>query len=280
MDANRHRGVRPGIEHIPHAQQRFCAPLVKDGTRVNLARYGEGDTRRNVGLDKTGNHVNRRTLGRQHQVNARRARFLRQTRNQFFHLLTDGHHQIGEFIHQHHDVRQFFQHRMHGVHTVARFPVRIRDRASHACGLSDLLVVARQITHAQRRHQLITALHFIDAPAQRIGGVFHVGDHFRQQMRDTFVHRQLKHFRVDHDETNVFRLRLIEHAEDHGVHADRFTRTSGTGNQQMRHFRQIGHHRIAGDIFAQHHGKRRWVLAEFRTIEHFAQVYGLAFFVR
>ena len=40
-------------------------------------------------------------------VDARRTRFLCQTRNQLFHFLTNGHHQVGKFIHQHHDVRQF-----------------------------------------------------------------------------------------------------------------------------------------------------------------------------
>ena len=213
-------------------------------------------------------------------MDPRRARFLRQASDQLFHLFADGHHQIGEFIHQHHDVRQFFQHRMYGVHAVARLPVRIRDRTSHARGFGDLLVVAREVTHAQRRHQLVAALHLIDAPAQRIGGVFHVGDHFRQQVRNSFVDRQLEHFRVDHNETHIFRLRLVEHAEDHGVDANRLTGTGGTGHQQMRHFRQIGYYRIASDVFAQHHGERRWVITELGVVEHFTQVDGLAFFIR
>ena len=99
-------------------------------------------------------------------------------------------------------------------------------------------------------------------------------------MRNAFVNRQLQHFRVDHDETNVFRLRLVKHAEDHGVHPNRFTRTGCSRHQQVRHFRQIGYHRIAGNIFTQHDGQRRRVFTELRVIQHFTQINGLPFFVR
>ena len=213
-------------------------------------------------------------------MNTRRTRFLRQTRNQLFDLFADSHHQVGEFIHQNNDIRQFFQHRMHGVHAVARFPVRIRNGTAHPRRFGDFLVVTREVTHAQRRHQLITTLHFIHAPAQCVSGVFHIGNDFGQQMRDPFIDRQFKHFRVDHNEAHIFRLRFIKHAEDHGIHPNRFTGTSGTGNQQVRHFCQIGNDRIAGDVFPQHHGKRRRVIAEFRVIQHFSQINGLAFFIR
>ncbi len=70
---------------------------------------------------------------------------------------------------------------------------------------------------------------------------------------------------------------LVEHAEDHGVDANRLTGTGGTGHQQMRHFRQIGYYRIASDVFTQHHGERRWVITELGVVEHFTQVDGLAF---
>ena len=152
MDAHRRGGVRPGVEHIPHPEQRFRTALIENGTRVNFTRHGKGDTRRNVGLNQTGNDIHRRTLRRQHQVDPRRTRFLCQASDQLFHLLTDGHHQVGEFVHQHHYVRQLFQYRVHGIHTVAWLPVWIRDRTAHACRFSNLLVIARQITYAQRRH--------------------------------------------------------------------------------------------------------------------------------
>ena len=99
-------------------------------------------------------------------------------------------------------------------------------------------------------------------------------------MWNAFIDRKFQHFRVNHDETHVFRLRFIQHAEDHGIDPNRFTGTRRPRNQQMRHFRQIGHNRIASDIFTQHHGERRRILAEFSVIQHFTQVDGLTFFVR
>ncbi len=36
-------------------------------------------------------------------------------------LFADGHHQVSKFVHQHHDIRQFFQHRMLHIHAIASF---------------------------------------------------------------------------------------------------------------------------------------------------------------
>ncbi|KEP72922.1 hypothetical protein HR12_23075 [Microbacterium sp. SUBG005] len=47
----------------------------------------------------------------------------------------------------------------------------------------------------------------------------------------------------------------------------------------MRHLRKIGNHRIASDIFTQHHGQRGRVVAEFGVIQNFTQINGLAFLV-
>ena len=190
-------------------------------------------------------------------MNTRRTRFLRQTSNQFFHLFANGHHQVCEFIHQHHDIRQFFQHRMLNIHAVARLPVWVRNRTSHTGGFSNLIVITGKVTHAKRRHQFVATFHFIDAPTQGIGGIFHVGHNFSKQMRNTFINRKFQHFWVNHDKANVFRLRFVQHAEDHGVHPNRLTGTGCPCHQQVRHFRQIGNHRFARNIFTQHHGQRR-----------------------
>ncbi len=256
VNANRHGGVRAGVEHIPHPQQRFRATLIENGAGVDFAGHGKCDTRRNVGFNQTGDDIHGRTLRRQHQVDTRRTRLLRETRNQLFDFFTDRHHQIGKLIHQHHDIRQFFQHRMGCIHAVTWFPVRIRDRAAHAFRFGDLLVITGKVTHAERRHELVTALHFIHAPAQRVGGVFHVGDHFGQKMWNAFIDRKFQHFRVDHNKAHIFRRRFIEHAQDHGVNAHRLTGTGSTRHQQVRHFRKIGHDRFTSDIFPQHHAQR------------------------
>ena len=51
--------------------------------------------------------------------------------------------------------------------------------------------------------------------------------------------------------------RLVEQAEDHGVDGDRLAGTGRARDQQMRHARQIDHHRLTGDVLAQGQRQRR-----------------------
>ncbi len=57
MHTNRQAGAWRHVQHIAVAQQLFGATLVDDGPRVDLARHLERHTRRNVGLDQTGDHI-------------------------------------------------------------------------------------------------------------------------------------------------------------------------------------------------------------------------------
>ena len=103
------RETRAGrqIQHVTLAQQRFSAHLVENGARIDARRYLERDACRYIGLDQSGNHVHRRPLRGQNQMNARGARFLRQACNQLLDLLANHHHQIGKLVYHHHDQRHF-----------------------------------------------------------------------------------------------------------------------------------------------------------------------------
>jgi hypothetical protein len=124
-------------------------------------------------------------------------------------------------------------------------------------GVGDLLVVAGQVAHAQLAHQLVAALHLAHAPVQRVGGLLHVGDHRRQQVRDALVDAHLQHLGVDQDQPHVARLGLVQQAQDHRVDAHRLARAGGAGHQAVRHLGQVGHHRVADDVLAQAHGQHR-----------------------
>ena len=139
---------------------------------------------------------------------------------------------------------------------------RVADWLTRRFGIFDLLVETGQVTHAHLGHQLIAALHLGNAPAQGVGRVFHVGHNRAEQMRNAFVDRQLKHFRVDHDQLGVFRPRLEQDRQDHRVHAHRLTRTGGTGHQQVRHFCQVGNHRLAANVMTQGQGNWRFGVIE------------------
>ena len=206
-------------------------------------------------------------LRRQDQMDAGRARLLRQPRDQFLDLLADHHHQVGEFVDHHHDHR----HGLQRLGIVRRQAERMRQRRAGLLGVAHFLVVAGEVAHADCRQQLVAPLHFAHAPVERAGGLLHVGDHRRQQVRDPFVDRQLEHLGVDHDHAHGGRIGLVHQRQDHGVDADRLARTGGARHQQVRHLAEIRHHRVAGDVLAQRDGERAGAVVIGLGAENLAQ---------
>ena len=239
------------VEHVAHAQQRFGAHLVKNGAAVDLAAHLEGDAGGNVGLDQAGDHIHAGALGGQNQVNASRTGLLRQARNQLFNLLAHHHHQVGQLVDDHHDVRQALQR----LGLFRRQAEGVVDELFLGLGFVDLGVVARQVAHAQLGHELVAALHLGHAPVQAVGGLFHVRHDRGQQVRNAFVDRHFQHLGVDHQQAHIARLGLVEQRENHGVDPHRLARARGTGHQHVRHLGQVCHHRVAHDVLAQAHGE-------------------------
>ncbi len=123
-------------------------------------------------------------------MHAGRARLLREARDQFLDLLADDHHHVGEFVDDDDDVRQRLQRlrgqvRLRGIRTEQR----IEQRLAGVVGVLHLLVEAGEIAHADRGHDLVAPLHLGDAPAQRVGGLLHVGDDRREQVRNALIDR-------------------------------------------------------------------------------------------
>jgi hypothetical protein len=94
------------VQHVALAQQLLGALLAEDGAAVDLARHLEADPRGQIGLDDAGDDVDGRTLRRHDQMNAGRARFLRQPLDQELHFLAGGHHQVGELVDDDDNLRQ------------------------------------------------------------------------------------------------------------------------------------------------------------------------------
>ena len=106
VNANQTRSARRQEQHVAAAEQLFGAVGVDDRARIDLRRDAERNAGREVCLDQTGDHVDRRTLRRQHQVNADGARHLRQARDRLFNFAAGSHHQVGQLVDDDHDVRQ------------------------------------------------------------------------------------------------------------------------------------------------------------------------------
>ena len=140
-----------------------------------------------------------------------------------------------------------------------------------AAGVLDAFVVAADVAHAELAHRAIAAFHFAHGPFQRGHRFGRLGDDGRHQMRDAVVDRQFQHLRIDQDQPALIGRQPIQQRQDHRVDADRFARSGGAGDHQMRHARQIGDHRLAADILAQRQRQAAAVLAHFLARQDFRQ---------
>lgn len=62
------------------------------------------------------------------------------------------------------------------------------------------------------------------------------------------VQRQFHFFRVHQHELDLRRMLFVQQRGYHGVQSYRFTLSRSAGHEQVRHFRQVEHHRFIGDI--------------------------------
>ena len=100
-------------------------------------------------------------------------------------------------------------------------------------------------------------------------------------MRNVGIQPEFEPFRIDHDEFNFIRLRLKQDRHHERVHADRFTRTGRTGDQQMRHFGEIGNVFRPINCLAESKRQQRSRLGrKLRRLDHLAKKDRLAFLIR
>ncbi len=70
-------------------------------------------------------------------------------------------------------------------------------------------------------------------------------------MRNAFVVAQFQPLGIDQDQAHLVGRGLVQDRHDHGVDGHAFAGAGGTGDQQVRHGRQIGDHDTAVDVLAQ-----------------------------
>jgi hypothetical protein len=151
------------------------------------------------------------------------------------------HHQVGEFIDHHDDERQ-----RPGCVGILRRAAAFLDHETNVA------VVLLDVSDTLGGQRLVALLHLMHRPAQCVGGLLRIDDHGRQEVGDLFVHPQLQSLRIDQDHSNVFRGGPKENARQHRVHPDGFARARRTGNQQVRHGREICQIGLAVDGLAEH----------------------------
>ena len=95
-------------------------------------------------------------------------------------------------------------------------------------------------------------------------------------MRDVLVDAELQHLGIDHDEAAAIRRQPVEQRQDHGVDRHRLARAGGAGDQQMRHAREVGDHRVAADVLAQRQRQAEPVVLVVAGRQQLAQEHRLA----
>ena len=98
-------------------------------------------------------------------------------------------------------------------------------------------------------------------------------------MGNPVIHGQFDTLGIHHDQFYFFGSGFVEEAADHCIEGDTLTRPRGAGDQQMRHFFKLGHHRIADNVFPQAKGQFGARLFEGRGDDNFAEADGFTLLV-
>ncbi len=171
----------------------FGTHLAQDGAAVDLRRDLEGDTRREVRLDRAGDDVHRRTLRGEDDVETGGACHLRETLHQAFDVLAGDHHQVGHFVDNDDDIGQrreieflFLVDRLAGFLVEAGVN-GARELLALGLGFDEARIVAVDIADAELGHALVALFHLAHGPFQRDDGLLRIGYDRRQQMRDAVI---------------------------------------------------------------------------------------------
>ena len=166
----------------------------------------------------------------------------------FLHLLCRHQHQVRQLVNDHYDLGQRF-------FSFTRLPA-YRP------------VIGFQVPDVTLGKQSVPLHHLGHRPLEGASGLFRVGHHRDQQMRNPVIYAQLHHLGIYHDQPHFFRRRPIEQGDDQGVGTHALTGTSGAGNEHMGKLRNISYHTFAGDVLAHSKGHFRLVLAEGVGVNH------------
>lgn len=79
---------------------------------------------------------------------------------------------------------------------------------------------------------------------------FRIGDHRYHQVRDAVIDTQFHNLRINHNQLDLFGVRLVEDAHDNRVDTYGLTGTRRTGNQKMRHLGNVRHRHLSADVLS------------------------------
>ena len=182
-----------------------------------------------------------------------RARLLRDARDELLDLLAGDHHQVGELVDDDDDQRQLLQR----LGRVRRERERIGQRLARLLRLGDLLVEAGEVAHAELRTSACSG-----APSRRRTSCSALAACF---MSVTTGASRCGMPSYTDSSSILGSTRIRRTSRGSALYSsDRIIALTATdlpepvvpGDQQMRHAREIGDDRLAGDVLAQRQGQR------------------------
>ena len=178
-------------------------------------------------------------------MNAGRARLLRQHRDRRLDFALYGHHEVRHLIDDDDDVG-------YDLATIGRVfkpDIRMLDPLQRRALVHPLIEVLH-VAATVRGEQLIALVHLHHSPFEHRGRVPIVGNDFVAKVGEPVINRKLHHLRIDHEEAKRPRRVAINQARDDRVHAHGFSGSRRARDEQVRHLREVGHHRLSLEIFA------------------------------
>ena len=267
LNTHRLRGTHRQEERITLTDQLLRAGLIQHHARISDRGGRKRHTRRNIRLNQTGHHIHRRTLGRQHQVNTRRTRQLRNTNNRLFHVTRSDHHQVSELVNNHQQVRVL-------VHRALATGIGLNLTLTHR------LIEVVNVLVAVVGEVVVAGVHLTNHPLKSLSSLLRVRNDGRNQVRNTLIGGQLHTLRVNHHQAHLVGSCTHQNRGDHRVHERRLTGTGRTRDQHMRHLREVRQHEAALNVLTHTHDHRVLVRVSLRGTQHITQGNGLTVRIR
>ena len=189
---------------------------------------GERDAGRDVRLDHSRDHVDRRALRCENEVDSDCPALLRETDDCVLDLLRAHHHQVRQLVDHDEQVR---------VLGLAALPERA--------------VRLGQVPRAHLAQALVATLHLGHDVEQDGARLLRARDDRRQEVRDRLVVVELDPLRVDQDQPRLVGARAQEDRREDRVDAARLARAGRARDQEVRHAREIGPDGRARDVLAE-----------------------------
>ena len=231
-------------QHVALPQKFFRPLLVQNGPGIHPGGHLESDPDGEVGLDGSGDHVHRGTLGGHHQMDAHRPGHLGQAGQRFFHLFP---------VRSQDDVRKFVNH----DHDIGHGPF--------AC-LFGPPVVGSDVPATCPGQQVIPELHPLHRLLQGLHCGFALLDHGHEEVGNALIKGEFHPLGIHQKKPDLVRAHPEKDAGDHGVDGHGLSGTRGTGDEQVGHARKVSEHGKPRRVHPEGKGKGRRHSAELWTI--------------